>query len=144
MPRPIVSTASTTWKGDLLAGSGETRLDTSGLGTFPVTWKARAEESGAGVTSPEELIAAAHATCFSQQFAHLLAQNGTPSTTIATSADVTFVVGSGITQVHLTTDAAVPGISEADFERIAQEAKATCPVSLALTGTSVSLSATLA
>jgi osmotically inducible protein OsmC len=143
MPRPIVSTASTTWKGDLLSGSGQTRLDSSGIASFPVTWKARAEEHG-GITSPEELIAAAHATCFSQQLAHLLAQNGTPPTTIATSADVTFVVGSGITGVQLTTDAAVPGLSADDFERIAQEAKATCPVSGALTGTTITLTASLA
>ena len=143
MPTPIVSTASTTWKGDLLSGSGETRLDSSGVASFPVTWKARAEEHG-GLTSPEELIAAAHATCFSMQFANLLAQHGTAPTTLATSADVTFVVGSGITGVHLTVDAQVPDISAEDFARVAEEATASCPVSAALTGTTITLTATLA
>lgn len=142
MPQPIVSHASAVWNGDLLSGSGTTQLDSSGAGSFPVTWKARAEEHG-GLTSPEELIAAAHSTCFSMQFAHLLAENGTPATQLDTHAAVSFVVGAGITEVHLTAQAQVPGISPEDFARIAQSAKETCPVSLALTGTSIRLDASL-
>lgn len=143
MPQPIVSHASAVWNGDLLSGSGTTQLDSSGAGSFPVTWKARAEEHG-GLTSPEELIAAAHSTCFSMQFAHLLAENGTPATQLDTHAAVSFVVGTGITEVHLTVQAQVPGVSPEDFARIAQTAKETCPVSVALTGTSIRLDATLA
>lgn len=143
MPTPIVSTASTTWNGDLFSGSGETRLDSSGVASFPVTWKARAEEHG-GVTSPEELLAAAHATCFSQQLAHDLAQAGTPATTLSTRADVTFVVGSGITGIELTVEGQVPDVSAEEFARLAEGAKAGCPVSQALAATTITLSATLA
>ncbi len=143
MPTPIVSTASTTWTGDLFSGSGTTRLDSSGAGTFAVTWKARAEEHG-GLTSPEELIAAAHATCFSQQLSLDLAENGTPPTRVRTGAEVTFVVGSGITGIHLTVEAEVPGISAEDFTAVAEGAKSGCPVSQALAATPVSLTARLA
>lgn len=143
MPNPIVSKASTTWNGDLLSGSGTTSLDSSGAGTFAVTWKARAE-AHEGLTSPEELIASAHATCYSMQFAHELAGNGTPPTQLDATADVTFVVGSGITGVHLTVTARIDGISEEDFSRIADSAKANCPVSKALGGTEITLTATLA
>lgn len=143
MPTPIVSSASATWNGDLLSGSGTTTLESSGAGSFPVTWKARAEEHG-GLTSPEELIAAAHATCLSMQFAHFLAENGTPATQLDTKANATFVVGSGITGIHLTVHGQVNGIDAETFERLAQDAKANCPVSQALTGTEITLTATLA
>ena len=142
MPTPIVSKASAVWNGDLISGSGTTTLESSGAGSFAVTWKARAEEHG-GLTSPEELIAAAHATCFSMQFAHNLALNGTPATQLDTGAEVTFAVGSGITGIHLSVTAQVPSISAEDFATIADAAKAGCPVSQALAATPITLSATL-
>ncbi|TRW44012.1 OsmC family peroxiredoxin [Georgenia yuyongxinii] len=144
MPTPIVSKGSTTWNGDLFSGSGRTSLDTSGLGTFDVTWKARAEESGGGTTSPEELIAAAHATCFAQQFSLELAQNGTPPAELRSSAEATFVAGEGITGIHLTVEGQVDGISAEDFQRIADSASTGCPVSQALKGTKITLTASLA
>lgn len=142
MPNPVVSKGSATWRGNLFQGSGTARLDTSGLGTFDVNWKARAEEAG-GTTSPEELIAAAHATCYSMAFSNELDQNGTPPTQLDTSAEATFVAGEGITGIHLTVNAQIEGISEEDFQRIAEAAKNGCPVSQALTGTEITLTATL-
>ncbi len=135
-------TAHTVWNGDLMAGSGNTTLDSSGLGTFDVTWKARAE-SAEGKTSPEELIAAAHSACFCMQLSNLLAQAGHTADELNAKADVTFVPGTGITDSHITLSAKVPGISEEDFQRIADEAKATCPVSGALSGLKITLDATL-
>ncbi len=135
-------TAHTVWNGDLMSGAGSTTLDSSGLGTYDVTWKARAE-SAAGKTSPEELIAAAHSACFCMQLSNLLAQAGHTPDELNTKADVTFVPGTGITDSHLTLSAKVPGISEEDFQRIADEAKSTCPVSGALTGLKITLDATL-
>lgn len=143
MPQPVVSKASTAWQGDLLEGSGRTTFDTSGLGTYDVSWKARTEP-GAGTTTPEELIAAAHASCFSMAFSHELAGNGTPPTSVQTSAEVSFVAGTGITGISLTVTAQVEGISEEDFQRIAEAAKGGCPVSQALAATPITLNATLA
>ena len=145
MPRTVTSTASTAWKGDLLAGSGTTTLDTSQLGTFDLSWKARAEESAQGTTSPEELLGAAHAACYSMQFSNMLAENGTPPTAVDTSADVSFNIGEGgITGIELTVTAKIDGIDEDDFQRIADEAKSSCPVSKALAGVDITLKATLA
>jgi osmotically inducible protein OsmC len=142
MPKPVVSTSSTAWQGDLLAGSGSTSLDTSALGTFAVSWKARTAPSG-GTTTPEELIAAAHSACFSMAFSNELANAGTPPTTVSTRADVSFVVGQGITGIHLTVTALVDGISAEEFQRIAAAAKDGCPVSQALKATPITLTATL-
>ena len=136
-------TAHTVWNGDLMSGAGNTSLDSSGLGNFDVTWKARAE-AAEGKTSPEELIAAAHSACFSMAFSHALAQAGHAPEEVNTKADVTFEPGTGITGSHLTLNARVPGISEEDFQRIAGEAKTGCPVSAALTGIEITLDATLA
>ncbi|MDN3937116.1 MULTISPECIES: OsmC family protein [unclassified Arthrobacter] len=136
-------TAHTVWNGDLMTGAGNTSLDSSGLGTFDVTWKARAE-SAEGKTSPEELIAAAHSACFSMAFSHALAQAGHTPDEVNTKADVTFEPGTGITGSHLTLNAKVPGLSQEDFQRIAEEAKTGCPVSAALTGITITLDATLA
>lgn len=134
--------AHTVWNGDLMTGSGQTTLDSSGLGTFDVTWKARTEAAG-GKTSPEELIAAAHASCFSMAFSLALAQAGHTPEEINTKADVTFVPGTGITGSHLTVAANVPGISEEEFQRIAGEAKTGCPVSGALASIEITLDASL-
>ncbi|MFE4230186.1 OsmC family protein [Arthrobacter sp. NPDC056886] len=136
-------TAHTVWNGDLMTGAGNTTLDSSGLGNFDVTWKARAE-AAEGKTSPEELIAAAHSACFSMAFSNGLAQAGFTAEEINTKADVTFQPGTGITGSHLTVTARVPGISADDFKRVAEEAKTGCPVSAALTGIEITLDATLA
>ncbi|MHB1064477.1 MAG: OsmC family peroxiredoxin [Georgenia sp.] len=143
MPTPIVNKASAVWNGDLFTGSGRTSLDTSKAGSFDVNWKARAEESGA-VTTPEELIAAAHATCFAMQFSNELKSNDTPPTQLDTNAEVTFVAGSGITGIHLTVAGQVPGITAEGFARIAESAKANCPVSQALAAVEITLTASLA
>lgn len=133
MPNPIVNSATTVWKGDLPSGSGTVNLDTSGAGEYRVGWKARSEESGS-TTTPEELIAAAYSTCFSMQFSHELAEAGSPPTQLDTNAKVTFLVGAGITKIELDVTGKVDGLSEGDFTRIAQSAKANCPVSQALAG----------
>ncbi|MDR7159293.1 OsmC family protein [Arthrobacter sp. BE255] len=135
-------TAHTVWNGDLISGSGQTTLDSSGLGTFEVTWKARTE-AAEGKTSPEELIAAAHASCFSMAFSHALAGAGHAPEEVNTKAAVTFVPGTGITGSHLTMSAKVPGISEEEFQKIAAEAKVGCPVSGALASIDITLDATL-
>jgi osmotically inducible protein OsmC len=135
-------TATTQWKGALLDGSGTVSLDTSGVGTFDVSWPSRAEQAN-GKTSPEELIAAAHSSCFSMALSHGLAQAGTPPQQVETKADVTFQPGEGITGIVLTVRAQVPGISAEEFQTAAETAKANCPVSKALTGTTTTLTAAL-
>ena len=136
-------TAAAHWEGSLMEGSGQVELQSSGIGTYPVSWPSRAEAAN-GKTSPEELIAAAHSTCFSMALSHGLAQAGTPPTTIDTTADVTFQPGTGITGIHLTVVGAVDGISAEDFAAAAEDAKKNCPVSQALTGTTITLDASLA
>lgn len=138
-----VRTAHTVWSGDLPSGSGQVSLDSSGLGTYDVTWKARAEQSG-GKTSPEELIAAAHSACFSMAFSHALGEEGKTPERVETKAEVDFQPGTGITAIRLTLDATVPDLSEEDFQRISQAAKEGCPVSQALAAVKdISLTATL-
>lgn len=136
-------TANAHWEGSLIEGRGTVSLDSSKLGTYDVTWASRSEEPG-GRTSPEELIAAAHSTCFSMALSHALAGAGSPPEKVDTKAEVTFQPGEGITGVHLTVRASVPGLSAADFEKFAQDAKAGCPVSKALAGTTITLDAALA
>jgi osmotically inducible protein OsmC len=135
--------ATTTWHGSLMEGSGRVELESSGLGGFDVTWASRSEEPS-GRTSPEELIAAAHSSCFSMALSNGLAKAGTPPETLETSAEVTFQPGEGITGVHLTVRGTVPGMSADDFVKAAETAKTGCPVSQALTGTKITLDATLA
>lgn len=138
-----VRTAHTVWSGDLPTGSGQVTLDTSGLGSYDVTWKARAEQSE-GKTSPEELIAAAHSACFSMAFSHALGEEGKTPERVETKAEVDFQPGTGITAIRLTLEATVPGLSEEDFQRVAEAAKEGCPVSQALAGVKdISLTATL-
>ncbi|WP_113700257.1 OsmC family peroxiredoxin [Nonomuraea lactucae] len=135
-------TATTQWKGALLDGSGTVSLDTSGVGTFEVSWPSRAESAN-GKTSPEELIAAAHSSCFSMALSHGLAGAGTPPEALRTSADVTFQPGEGITGIVITVEGHVPGITAEQFQEAAEAAKADCPVSKALTGTTITLNARL-
>jgi lipoyl-dependent peroxiredoxin len=136
-------TASTRWEGTLFEGAGKTTFESSGIGTFDVSWPSRAEEAN-GKTSPEELIAAAHSACFSMAFSNGLAKAGTPATTLDTSAEVDFVPGTGITQIRLTVRGTVDGISNDDFVAAAQAAKEGCPVSQALKAVDIQLDAALA
>jgi lipoyl-dependent peroxiredoxin len=136
-------TATTQWQGSLLEGSGQVTLESSKLGTLDVSWPARTEEPG-GLTSPEELIAAAHSSCFSMALSGALAKAGTPPTALQTTAEVTFQPGTGITGSHITVRGNVPGISSEDFQAAAEDAKQNCPVSKALTGTTITLDASLA
>jgi osmotically inducible protein OsmC len=136
-------TANAHWEGNLFDGKGRVSLDSSGLGPYDVSWPARTEEPN-GMTSPEELIAAAHSACFSMAFSNELSKAGHTVESIDTKADVSFQPGQGITGSHLTTRASVPGISEGEFAEIAEKAKKGCPVSAALTGTTITLDATLA
>ncbi|MEV1008197.1 OsmC family protein [Streptomyces sp. NPDC049881] len=135
-------TATTNWEGPLMGGSGTVALDSSGVGSFDVTWASRAEDPN-GRTSPEELIAAAHSSCFSMALSHGLAGAGTPPETVQTQADVTFQPGEGITGIVLRVKARVPGLSAEDFQAAAENAKANCPVSKALAGAPISLEAEL-
>jgi osmotically inducible protein OsmC len=125
--------ADVTWKGSLAEGSGTITNTTSGaIGEQSVSWAARSEDATGGKTSPEELIAAAHASCFSMALSSGLAKAGTPPDELRTSATVTFQPGEGITKVALTVDGSVPGIDEDGFREAAQTAKENCPVSKAL------------
>lgn len=135
-------TANAHWEGSLMEGAGRVSLDSSGLGAYDVTWAARTQEPN-GVTSPEELIAAAHSSCFSMALSHALAQAGTPPTSLDTKAEVTFQPGEGITGSHLTVRGVVPGLDAEGFAAAAEGAKANCPVSQALAGTKITLDATL-
>jgi osmotically inducible protein OsmC len=121
-----------------MEGSGEVTLESSGAGTFPVTWAARSAEPN-GVTSPEELIAAAHSTCFSMALSHGLAQAGTPPTHIETSAEVDFKPGTGITAIRLFVRGEVPGLDADGFAAAAAGAKENCPVSQALKAVPIEL-----
>jgi lipoyl-dependent peroxiredoxin len=137
-------TAKTHWEGALLeGGSGQVTLESSGLGTYDVSWPARTEEPN-GRTSPEELIAAAHSSCFSMALSNVLAKAGTPPQALDTRADVSFQPGEGITGVHITVVGRVDGLDAEGFTKHAEDAKVNCPVSQALTGTRITLEASLA
>ena len=124
--------AEVTWRGSLLEGSGTIRSTTSGkLGEQPVSWVNRSEDNP-DATSPEELIAAAHAACFSMALSAALARGGNPPDQLDTSATVTFQPGEGITKIALTVEGRVPGLDAAQFDEQAKTAKENCPVSKAL------------
>ncbi len=133
----ITRFAEATWSGDLLGGSGSINYVSSGAFTrLPVTWASRTEEHN-GRTSPEELIASAHAACFSMAFSARLAKNGTPAEKLDVRAVVTFDKGEAgwsITKSELTVRGTVPGIDAATFAELADGAKDGCPVSQALKG----------
>jgi osmotically inducible protein OsmC len=139
----VTSEAAATWTGSLIEGEGSVSFSSSHLGTFPINWKARSEGSDT-TTTPEELIAAAHSSCFSMALSHALAENGTPPERVNTTASVTFKPGVGITGSHLNVNASVPGLDAETFQRLAEEAKKGCPVSAALSGIEITLEATLA
>lgn len=127
--------ADVKWQGSLLEGSGTIVSTTSGaIGEQQVSWPARSEDATGGRTSPEELIAAAHAACYSMALSAGLAKAGTPPEELSTSATVTFQPGEGITKIALTVVGQVPGIDAAAFAEAAAGAKENCPVSKALAG----------
>jgi osmotically inducible protein OsmC len=129
--------AEATWNGPLTTGSGVVSARSSGVfGDLPVSWAARTETSD-GKTSPEELIAAAHSSCYAMALSGALARAGTPPDQLDVSAEVTFdklEAGWRIVSSALTVRGKVPGISAADFVAIADQIKSGCPVSQALTG----------
>ncbi len=129
----LESTGRTHWEGDLFNGSGTASLDSGAAEPMRVTWKARSEDHG-GLTSPEELIAAAHSSCYSMAFSNILAKNDTPPTALDVTATATFVPGEGITKMDLTVVGQVEGISGETFGELAETAKNGCPVSQALAG----------
>ncbi len=140
-----VRTASAHWDGNLFDGKGTVHLDTSGLATFDVSWPRRTEDAE-GFTSPEELIGAAHAACYSMAFSNELAKAGATSSAVDVKADVSFGKvegGMAITGILLTVRGHVEGLDEAAFQAAAEGAKVGCPVSKALTGTTITLDAQL-
>ena len=132
-----VRTASVTWTGDLQTGSGMLNYVSSGVfSRMPISWASRTQEHN-GKTSPEELLAAAHASCFSMAFSARLAKNGTPATKLDVTAEVQFDQVEGawkVTRSTLKVRGVVPGIDEEAFDRIAEDARDNCPISKALTG----------
>ena len=135
--------ATTHWEGSLFEGAGQVTLQSSGIGTYDVTWASRAEDPN-GRTSPEELIAAAHSACFSMALSAGLGKAGTPPQRLETHAEVDFQPGTGITQIRLSVRGSVDGIDADAFREAAEGAKANCPVSKALTGVEITLDASLA
>src|SRR5882762_8854825 len=126
-----ISRVDAVWKGDLTSGSGRVKPASGAFGELPVSWASRAE-SQRGKTSPEELIAAAHAACFCMAFSNGLSKAGHKVEELNTTAEVEFVPGTGITSVTLTVRGHIGGIDDAEFQRLATEAKDGCPVSKAL------------
>ena len=139
----VTSESTTVWTGDLTSGSGTVSLDSSHAAQLPVTWAARSRGS-VDITTPEELLGAAHSASFSMAFSNGLSDFGTVPERLQVTAAVTFDPAQGITGSHLIVEASVPGLSEEDFQRLAEEAKTTCPVSRALVGIPITISATLA
>jgi lipoyl-dependent peroxiredoxin len=125
-------TAEVTWHGDLMSGSGRIDSVSSGaIGGLDVDWRARSEDAESK-TSPEELIAAAHASCFSMALSNGLGQAGHAPEELKTSATVTFQPGEGITKIALQVTGRVPGLDDDGFQQAAETAKENCPVSKAL------------
>ena len=127
------SGASTEWQGDLAHGSGVTTPGSGAFDPVDVTWASRTARS-AGKTSPEELLAAAHASCYCMQLAHELAEAGTPPESLSATATVDFVPGEGVKSSLLVVTGSVPGIDEEAFAAAAASAGENCPISGALKG----------
>ncbi len=142
-------TARTAWNGTLETGSGQVELTSSKAGTFDVSFPKRAAEEAGGTTSPEELIAAAHTSCFAMQLSALIAAAGGTPQSLEVTANVSLGPdkadgGFRLTGIALKVVGEVEGLDEAGFVKAAQDAKAGCPVSKALTGVEISLDASLA
>jgi osmotically inducible protein OsmC len=139
-------TARTAWNGGLDDGSGQVELSSSKVGTYDVSFPKRAADEAGGTTSPEELIAAAHSACYAMQFSAVLGEAGGTVESLDVKADVSLgpdaAGGFKLTGIVLTVHGEVSGIDEATFLKAADEAKATCPVSKALTGVEITLDAT--
>ena len=136
-------TAEAVWSGSLMEGKGQLSVGSKAF-SGPYDWKGRSGD-GAG-TNPEELLGAAHAGCFSMALSHQLAQAGHPPTRVHTTAKVSFekqAEGFAITKIDLATEAQVPGIDDATFQKLANGAKEGCPVSKALKATPINLTAKL-
>lgn len=140
-------TAVTRWTGTLETGSGTVELASSHVGTFEVSFPRRSADDAGGVTSPEELIAAAHTACYSMQLSALIAGAGATPGSLEVSADVTLgpdpAGGFRLTGIVLHVRAELDGLDEEEFVEVAQQAKLTCPVSKALTGVPITLDAAL-
>jgi osmotically inducible protein OsmC len=136
-----IRTARTDWNGTLQDGSGRTELTSSGVGTFDVSWPKRTSDGAGGSTSPEELIAAAHSSCFSMALSNEIAKAGGTPRSLQVTAEVTLDLSSGatITSSKLTVDGEVEGLDAAGFEKAAQAAKVGCPVSKALSAIDITL-----
>ena len=139
----VTSEATSVWTGDLKSGTGTTNLDSSGKGEFTTDWAGRSEGTP-GSTTPEELLAAAHSSCFAMAFANVLKSNGANPIRVRATAAVTFdATEVAITGSHLMVDVEAENVSEEDFQRYAQQAKEGCPVSKALVGIAITLEARL-
>ncbi|MGY2003334.1 OsmC family protein [Blastococcus sp. SYSU DS1024] len=139
-------TARTAWNGTLQEGSGQVELSSSKIGTYEVSFPKRTADEAAGATSPEELIAAAHSACFAMALSSEIGKAGGTPQSLEVSADVTLGQQDGapaITGIKLTVRGEVDGLDAAGFDKAAQAAKAGCPVSKALTGTEITLDASL-
>jgi osmotically inducible protein OsmC len=143
-----VRTARVAWNGTLEQGSGQVELSSSKVGTFEVNFPKRTADDAGGTTSPEELIAAAHAACYAMQLSALVARAGGTPQSLDVRADVTLgpdpAGGFAITGIMLTVQGEVDGLDADGFAKAAADAKAQCPVSKALTGTTITLDAALA
>lgn len=140
-------TARTAWNGGLQDGSGQVELASSGRGTFDVSFPKRAADDADGTTSPEELIAAAHSSCYAMQLSALIAEAGGTPQSLEVTADVSLgpdpAGGFRLTGIALTVRGEVEGLDAAGFADAAQAAKTGCPVSKALTGVEITLDAAL-
>ena len=142
-----IRTARTAWNGTLTEGGGQVELTSSKVGTYDVSFPKRAADEAGGTTSPEELIAAAHSSCYAMQLSALIGEAGGTPVALEVTADVTLAPdpagGFRISGIALTVRGEVEGLDEAGFLKAADDAKATCPVSKALTGTTITLDAAL-
>src|SRR6476646_3510740 len=141
-------TARTAWNGDLQTGSGQVELSSSKVGTYDVSFPKRAADDADGTTSPEELIAAAHSSCYAMQLSAIVADAGGTPQSLDVQADVSLgpdpAGGFKLTGIKITVRGEVDGLDADGFEKAAQAAKAGCPVSKALTGVDITLDAALA
>jgi osmotically inducible protein OsmC len=140
--------ARTQWSGGLMDGSGQVELVSSGVGTFDVSFPRRTADTSGGVTSPEELIAAAHSSCYCMELSGVIGNAGGTTKSLVAEAEVTLgpdpAGGLRLTGIHLTVRGQVEGLDAAGFVEAAQTAKRTCPVSKALTGVEIAVDAVLA
>ncbi|HEY8319534.1 MAG TPA: OsmC family peroxiredoxin [Amnibacterium sp.] len=139
-------TARTAWDGGLMDGSGHVELSSSGVGTYEVSFPRRTADEAQGVTSPEELIAAAHSACYAMQLSAVIAEAGGTPHSLDVKADVSLgpdTQGFRITGIVITVRGEVEGLDADGFAKAAQDAKDTCPVSKALTGTTITVDAAL-